>query len=93
MAFVKIENGVVVQKQPYAEDGFVEAPDDVVCGYLHDGDEFAAPEPNNISVTLRAIRILEASVTPRRIREAILEIDNGWLENVESQIAELRENL
>lgn len=43
MAFIKIENGVIVQKQPYAEDGFVEAPEDVVCGYIHDGEKFTAP--------------------------------------------------
>jgi hypothetical protein len=42
-AFVKIEDGIVVQKQPYADDGFVEADDTVVCGMTYDGDEFASP--------------------------------------------------
>lgn len=45
MAYVKIENGVVVQKQPYPEAGFIEAPDDVVCGMLFDGQSFTAPPP------------------------------------------------
>lgn len=44
-AWVKIENGVVVQKQPYHSEGFIDAPDDVVCGYLHDGKKFTAPKP------------------------------------------------
>ena len=36
---------------------------------------------------------LEASVTPRRIREAALGIDNRWLESVEEEIAALRAQL
>lgn len=34
---------------------------------------------------------LEASVTPRRQREAILGMDNGWLAGIEAQIAALRD--
>lgn len=44
-AFVKIEGGIVVQKQPYAESGFIEAPDDVVCGFEFDGEKFMPPPP------------------------------------------------
>lgn len=48
--YVKVEEGVVVQRQPYLQDGFIEAPDGVVCGWLWDGEEFApaqpAPEPS-----------------------------------------------
>lgn len=36
---------------------------------------------------LEAIAILEASITPRRLREAVLGVDNGWLAGVENQIA------
>ena len=32
----------------------------------------------------------EATVTPRRIREAVLGTDNGWLAGVDAQIAALR---
>jgi hypothetical protein len=39
------------------------------------------------------IAALEASVTPRRQREAILGADNGWLANVDLEIAELRGQL
>ncbi len=39
------------------------------------------------------ITVLEASITQRRTREAILGTDNGWLANVDSQIAALRAQL
>jgi len=42
--FVKIEDGVVVQKQPNEQEGFIEAPDNVCCGMLYDGEKFTAPE-------------------------------------------------
>ncbi len=41
--YVLVKDGVVVQKQPYHEDGFIEAPKDIVCGFLYDGKEFTAP--------------------------------------------------
>ena len=42
---------------------------------------------------LRKIRKLENQVTIRRLREAILGIDNGWLANQESLIAAERSKL
>jgi hypothetical protein len=39
------------------------------------------------------IAALEATITPRRQREAILGTDNGWLANVDLEIAELRGQL
>lgn len=93
MVFVKIEDGIVVQTQPYTEEGFIEAPDNVVCGYVYDDGEFTAPEPDAQSVILRQIRTLESSITIRRTRESILGIDNGWMASVEAQIEELREQL
>jgi hypothetical protein len=36
---------------------------------------------------------LEAKVTQRRIREATLDIDNGWLRDLNDQIAALRGQL
>jgi hypothetical protein len=39
------------------------------------------------------IAALEATITPRRTREAILAIDTTWLADVELQIQELREQL
>ena len=43
MAWVKIENNIVVQKQPYQEEGFVEVADTVVCGMEQVGDNFIVP--------------------------------------------------
>jgi len=43
MAWVKIENNIVIQKQPYQEDGFVEVADSVVCGMIKQGDSFVVP--------------------------------------------------
>ena len=39
------------------------------------------------------ITALEATITPRRTREAILAIDTTWLADVELQIQELRGQL
>jgi hypothetical protein len=39
------------------------------------------------------IAALEATVTPRRIRESILGTDNGWLAGVDAQISALRAQL
>lgn len=41
--FVKVDGDVVVQRQPYFEDGFLEAPDEVICGWLWDGESFTPP--------------------------------------------------
>lgn len=48
------------------------------------------PAPTPEQVKSAAIDALEASITPRRMREAVLGIDGGWLANVEKQIATLR---
>jgi hypothetical protein len=52
--------------------------------------EQAQAEKNRI---LSDIYALEASVTPRRQREAILAIDTTWLADVELQIGQLRQQL
>lgn len=44
MAFIKLDaDSVVIQKQPYSEDGFVEAPDDVIAGMVRQSDGSYAP--------------------------------------------------
>lgn len=42
---------------------------------------------------LAQIASLEATITQRRVREAVLGTDNGWLANVEAQIGALRQQL
>jgi hypothetical protein len=42
---------------------------------------------------LQQIAILETTITPRRMREAMLGTDNGWMLALDAQIAMLRERL
>jgi hypothetical protein len=49
--------------------------------------------PTPKQITLGEISAIESTITDRRIREAILGIDGGWLANVNDQIAALRKTL
>lgn len=60
MAYVLISDGVVVQKQPDEQDGFIEAPEEVVCGWLYDGMVFAAPYLAPTLPELKAAKIAQA---------------------------------
>jgi hypothetical protein len=51
------------------------------------------PEPSANQLILNQIGGLEATVTPRRLREAVLGTDGGWLAGVNTQIAALRAKL
>jgi hypothetical protein len=51
------------------------------------------PTPSNNGLIKQQIVALEATVTSRRIREAALGTDGGWLRNLDSQIAALRAQL
>jgi|SRR6478736_4971165 len=46
-------------------------------------------EDSELKIKKQILR-LEAEIKPRRIREAILGIDDGWLSEMEDQIALLR---
>lgn len=66
MAYFKIEGGRVVQRQPYSEEGFIEGPDDVCCGYTYRNGKFsrpATPEPALDWLPLIAARRYEAEVS------------------------------
>lgn len=52
-------------------------------------DEVAQPK----RLIRQQILALESQVTQRRLREAVLGTDNGWLSDIESQIAALRSQL
>ena len=43
------------EKQPYQEEGFVEAPDDVICGMIKEGDSFVNP-PETLDNALGNLR-------------------------------------
>lgn len=64
--------------------------------WIYDGTNFTPPMGTALSgrqIALNNITNLESSVTQRRIRDAILGTDNGWLKNVEEQIATIRSTL
>lgn len=45
MAYIKLENNVVIQKQPYFEKGFLEVlGQDIVCGMILENGIFKIPE-------------------------------------------------
>ena len=92
MAWVKIENNIVVQKQPYQEDGFVEVSDTVICGMEQVGDSFVVPPQtfDSAMANLRAKRnalLLETdfyalsdvtmSAEMTNYRQALRDITNG----------------
>ena len=89
MSYVLVKDGVVVQKQPNAQDGFIEVPDAVHCGQLYDGTVFTNPPPAPVTPRQEITR-LEAEVSPRRIRESVLGTDGGWLAAQEALIATQR---
>ena len=52
MAWVKIDKNIVIQKQPYKEDGFEEVSDNVVCGQIKQKDgSFINPTPPELTYT------------------------------------------
>lgn len=51
------------------------------------------PTPTEAELIRKQIVELESLQTDRRIREAVLGIDNGWLANLNDQIAVLRNKL
>ena len=46
MAYIKLnDDNVIIQKQPNFESGFIEAPDNVICGMIKQSDgSFKKPE-------------------------------------------------
>ena len=64
MAWVKIENNIVIQKQPYQENGFVEVADDIYCGMKQVGDSFVIP-PKTLEYALRELRQTRNSLLAR----------------------------
>lgn len=61
-------------------------------GANDEGFPVAVP-PTERSLTLSKIAELEAMITPRRLREAVLGTDGGWLETIDAKIATLRAKL
>lgn len=59
-----------------------------------DGRPMAIEPTLDPQAIIRAqIVALESQVTQRRLREAVLGLDNGWLADIDGQIAALRQQL
>jgi len=83
MAWVKIENNIVVQKQPYQEDGFVEVADTVICGMEQVGDSFVVPPQSfeSAMAELRAKRnalLTETDYIVIKAKETGATIPTAW---------------
>jgi hypothetical protein len=55
--------------------------------------EALKPQPDPKEAIKAQIATLEASITPRRLREALLSGDTAFITGVDAQIAALREQL
>lgn len=71
----------------------VNGPDDILEGETFSEAKPPAAEPTPNELILSEISDIEATVTARRIREAVLGIDNGWLEALNEQVVTLRGTL
>ena len=58
MNYVKVNGGIVVQRQPYHENGFIEAPESVICGWRWNGEVFAPPPAPDL-VSLKSAKNAE----------------------------------
>jgi hypothetical protein len=57
-------------------------------------NEFFAPSfQTQADVKKQQIQVLELQITPRRLREAIMGVDNGWLSEKEAEIEAIRETI
>lgn len=59
----------------------------------HEWVEGASIEPDPKQVIIEQITAIESTITQRRIREAALGIDGGWLAQKDAEIAELRKSI
>ena len=55
----KFNNNILVQKQPNKEAGFIEIPDDLVCGAIKDGKGFKYPKPEANKLSYKQLRAAE----------------------------------
>ena len=70
MAWVKIENNIVIQKQPYKENGFIEVEDSVFCGMIQQDNKFVLPTETS-----------DVSLAKLRRQRNILLSETDWMAN------------
>jgi hypothetical protein len=95
MRYAIIENGIVAniaESSGALQSNWIEDDGTAKIGGTH--DEFGFHDPVIVPPTiLEQIATLESTVTQRRLREAALGTDNGWLADIDAQIAALRAQL
>lgn len=82
--YVKVEGGIVVQKQPNAEEGFVEAPNNIVCGMPY----FETPE-EVVAWVAEQTPVRSVSAQPALFAAAAVTIAGGAISSIE-QAAQLQ---
>lgn len=79
MKYAKIIDGVVVQTQPNAQEGFIQVDELVHCGMLYDGEDFSlpvipAPPPRT---RFSSLEFLERFTEPEQIAVATATMSNA----------------
>lgn len=95
--FARIENGIVIERldakelPPFHPSLYwVECPAECKEGWLFDEGEFTL-QPLPLPSVASQILAIEAQITPRRMREAILTTEGAaWLSAKEAEIEALR---
>ncbi len=92
----KVTNVAVADENYAKEQGWVLMPEGVGIGWSYVNGNYINENIPIIDVKDKIktdIAALEATITPRRTREAILAIDTTWLADIELQIGQLRQQL
>lgn len=69
---------------------WAELQEQIAAGNVDIAPYKAPPGPTEKELKQQQIAELEATITPRRIREALLGVDGGWLHTINAQIESLR---
>jgi|GEM_PF-5139079 len=91
MAFINCDHGYYEGDQIDPADLAVPQRPDFT--YAWNGSAWQPTAETHNAPILAEIATMESSVSERRLREAVLGTDNGWLKNINDQIAALRSQL
>lgn len=74
----KIENNILVQKQPYPQEGFIRIPADAVCGQIMKGKDFIDPP------------IIDTRDYKEKRELELHHLDNEGMDAIRKEIAAIR---
>ena len=83
MAYIKLNNdNVIIQKQPNFESGFIEAPDDVICGMIKQSDGYFKKPEITFDMRRMEIRVTRNALLQEsdwtQSRDVTLSNDDDW---------------